>query len=251
MVVVLVAIIVLVKFINGGGTSGIAVPDVVGKTKAQAEHTIISHQFKVGSETTQKSPTVPNGVVISQSPQFGNDAPKNTAINLVISSGKPQPKAGNVPNVVNETQAQAKQDLAKNGFHNVTVVPVASVAGTPADTVINESPDSGQLPPNTLITLSVTPTAANLVVPDVSGESMGQAQTTLSGQPWNYVTHVQTQVDGTVPANRVLFTSPGAGSQLAQGGTITITVAQAPPSPTPSPTSSSPSPSPTSPSTGP
>src|SRR5215469_8486029 len=85
-VVVLVAVIVLLKFVGSGG-NGIPIPNVVGQTRTLAEQTIRSDGFKVGSEMAQASPTAPKDQVIGQSPVYGGNATRGSAINLVYSSG--------------------------------------------------------------------------------------------------------------------------------------------------------------------
>ncbi len=77
------------------GPCPVTVPNVVGKTEAQAGAAIGSAGLVVGAKTSQCSDTVAAGIVISQSPEPNASVPANSAVSLVISSG-PCPK----PNLV-------------------------------------------------------------------------------------------------------------------------------------------------------
>jgi Bacterial lectin/PASTA domain len=76
-------------------SSGEAVPNVVGlaegttQTAGTAEGFIAGASLTLGNVTTQFSDTVPNGTVISQSPNPGTAVNGGTSVNLVVSSGVP------------------------------------------------------------------------------------------------------------------------------------------------------------------
>lgn len=73
--------------INPALIPAIEVPQVVGELQANAETTITTAGFTVGSITTSYSNTVPAGSVIDQNPDAGNFMQPGTAIDLVISDG--------------------------------------------------------------------------------------------------------------------------------------------------------------------
>ncbi len=60
-----------------------------GLTEEEAKRAIEESGLRVGNVTRQEDSTVPEGVVISQSLTAGTTANKDTAVDLVISSGKP------------------------------------------------------------------------------------------------------------------------------------------------------------------
>jgi hypothetical protein len=65
----------------------VPVPDVVGKTREEAETLITQAEFTVGAVTEAASAIVPAGKVISQNPAAGVAVAKGTAVNLIVSSG--------------------------------------------------------------------------------------------------------------------------------------------------------------------
>jgi membrane peptidoglycan carboxypeptidase len=70
----------------GAGTS--EVPGVVGQTEAEATTALEAAGFVVSVESAE-SATVPEGVVISQNPGDGSDAPPGATVTIVVSTGPP------------------------------------------------------------------------------------------------------------------------------------------------------------------
>ncbi|MGC9054903.1 MAG: PASTA domain-containing protein, partial [Candidatus Hydrogenedens sp.] len=65
----------------------VTVPDVVGKTEAEARSLITSAGLIVGTITQEYSDKVPKGKVIRQAPTAGSQVDRGSAVNLVISKG--------------------------------------------------------------------------------------------------------------------------------------------------------------------
>ena len=123
----------------------VPVPNVVGKTQADAEKAIKAAGLDVGNEPSQPSDTVPPGRVISQSPEAGVQIAPGQKVNLVISSG---PQTAIVPNVVGETQSQATNDLTTRGFKvNVIQVESGIDCPQPPGTVCKQDPGQGTVKP--------------------------------------------------------------------------------------------------------
>jgi eukaryotic-like serine/threonine-protein kinase len=244
-VVVLVAVIVLLKFIGSSG-NGVAVPSVAGEPLVKAESTLVKDGFQIGTQSQQPSATVAKGDVISTSPGFGATEPKNTKINIVISSG-PSTKSLTVPTVTGDSETQASSILTRDGFK--VSVTTGQQAGTAPNTVISQLPTAG----STALagsTVTITVTGSTPTVPSaVIGMTEEQAEQFLSSAPYNYNVSVQTG-SGPGQPGQVYATSPSVGSQLAPGSSITIfVVGQASPTMSPSPTTT-PSPPPSTPTPG-
>jgi len=234
-VAVLVAVIVLLKFV-GSGSSGIPIPQVVGQSRTAAEQTIHSSGFRVGRETARTS-TVPLNQVISQSPQFGGNAPRNSAINFVYSSGPRTPTTVNVPDVTGLSRQQATQKLTAAGFQVKVSDQTQQQAGAAPGTVVSQDPAGNtQAKKGSLVNITLTP--SQVTVPDVTGDSQQQAQSILSGAPYNFNVSVQ-QVSGPGQPGTVQSTSPGPGASVTPGSPITVfVIQQSSPSPSPSPSPS-------------
>ena len=88
------------------------VPDVVGKTEADAKSAILAANLKVGTVTTDYSSTVAKGNVISQSVSSGKSVSQNTEVNLVISEGaKPEETTEAVPKVSQDIDSSVITDV--------------------------------------------------------------------------------------------------------------------------------------------
>jgi eukaryotic-like serine/threonine-protein kinase len=246
-VVVLIAVILLLKFIGGnGGDTGITVPNVANQSVAAAQSTLVHQGFQVGSEKLQASTTVTKGDVISTSPGAGATEPKGTKINMLVSSGSADVQ---VPDVIGQSTTAAQNHLTQLGFK--VSVNTQQQAGTNPSTVYNQSPNAGaKLPPGSTVTITATP--GPQTVPDtVIGMSQEQAQQVLTGSPYDLNVSVQ-MGPGTAQVSTpgdVYETEPLPGAQVTPGGNITIFVVQQPTPSTPPPSPSvtpSPTPSPTS-----
>jgi len=242
-VAVLIAVIVMLKFI-GSGNSGVTIPSVQGDTVAQATSTLTHEGFHVGGSVSRTSTVVASGKVINTIPGAGNSEPRGSTIRLILSTGAPAATTAPVPDVTGLTQQAARQKLEQAGFR-VAIGPTQQQAGAQPGTVVNQSPQGNtSAKKGSVVTINLSPSQVN--VPDVTGQTQQQAQTLLSGAPYDFNVTVQ-QVSGPGQPGTVQSTSPGAGATVAPGSPITIFVLQQQQSPSPSP---SPSPS-GSPSTGP
>lgn len=69
------------------------IPDIVGKTKAEAEELLAKYSLKLGKVTEKNDDKVEAGKIISINGYSVNDSVKiGTAIDVVISTGKPKPE---------------------------------------------------------------------------------------------------------------------------------------------------------------
>jgi eukaryotic-like serine/threonine-protein kinase len=229
-VAVLIAAIVLLKFVTGG-SGGVAVPNVINQTLAVAEHNITSAGLRVGTITPQQSATVAKNLVISTNPAFGSSEPRGSAVNIVYSTG-PKPVAKKlVPDVTGLKISKAVAELKAAGFQVNQVSGQSTTA--PPNTVISYSPQGNQ-PVGSLITITVS--GSTVTVPaDVICKPAQAAITELSGAPYNFVVAPAQQGpgNGTCPAGTVYQTSPATGTTVQPGSPITIFVVQASQSPTP------------------
>jgi beta-lactam-binding protein with PASTA domain len=119
-------------------------------TEANAINAINAAGFVLGLVTTQPSPTVPLGYVISQNPPGGTLAPWDTSVSLVVSAGGAPSVM--IPNVVGMTQAAAVTAInraAPPPGPNFLVdyltysFTTQSSATVPAGNIISQNPPAG------------------------------------------------------------------------------------------------------------
>jgi serine/threonine-protein kinase len=112
------------------------VPDVVGKTIAEASNLLGQAGFAV-NQTSEPSDTVEEGRVIRTSPPADSVQPKGTAVTVVVSSG---PAEGVIPDVVGQSEANAINIINGEGFRAV-VEEVATDNAAQDGRVVDQNPD--------------------------------------------------------------------------------------------------------------
>lgn len=139
------------------GTENIDVPNVVGKSRNDAINTLENAGFKTAEDSSQYSSSVPEGYVISQSPN-GGKLEKGKTVTFVISKGQEPPAPDpdpNVPNVVGWRLSEAVSSLQNAGF-NVSI----SGSEDPDAKVVSQSPQSGTAPKGSTVTITTEAPAA-------------------------------------------------------------------------------------------
>jgi serine/threonine-protein kinase len=236
-VAALVAALLIAAIVYGfeyvSSSGGFSVPDVVGLTQAKAEAEIVNAHL-VPKVVTEASSSQPKGDVVSTSPQGGNDVKKGSTVTLFVSTG---PQLIAVPNVENQQVTAAENALEAKGFvANPQKGTAASCVQEPANQVCSQSPGPGAMEPKgTTVTLTYSP--GGTPVPQVVGESQGQATSDLENAGFNVNPITQNQ-SGFGPGV-VWKTNPPPNTPLQQGQTVTIYV-----TPTPAPTTPAPTPAP-------
>ena len=236
--------------------SKVSVPGVVEKPRATALADLRKEGLTNISETQSKDDEIPDGSVISQTPQAGARVdPETTKISLVISTG---PNAVVVPDLKGLNVAQATAALKDAKLALGRTVKVDS-PDQPKDLIVSTEPTVGKsLAPGSIVNINVA--TGLVVVPTLTGKTQDEASGLLISiglQPKTEYRQTSRAKEGTV-----IDQKPDKEEKVAAGSAVTIYVAQkAPPppvtttptgTPTPSatPTGSatgSPTPSPTTP----
>lgn len=178
--------------VEGGATVSIqvstgpvtrTVPEVAGVPLEGAAFNLGKAGFVLGTITLSDNPTVRKGSVVGTDPPAGTVLPRDTAVNMVVSSGPP-PVA--VPKVTGLTQTKAAADLSALGLIIGEVTQTGSVAD-PLDGVVQaQNPAPGTemragdvvtvtvrraaIPPPTLPPTTVAPAPA--VTPDTAAPAI-------------------------------------------------------------------------------
>jgi beta-lactam-binding protein with PASTA domain len=193
------------------------VPDVSGKSQADAERAIKDAGLAIGQVTQAGSDTVPQGDVISTNPGSGTQQQPNTPVDLVVSNGQ---APTDLPNVVGEPVDQATSDLRAAGF-TVQVNPDQVFSSTiDAGSVVSQSPNGAKAGQGSTVTLTVSKGQQLLSVPDVTGKNEREAKKILQAAGFK----VQAIKLNPFGNPTVHIESPNGGQQAPQGSTVTITL---------------------------
>lgn len=131
---------ILKLVVSSGKVTGVTVPDVVGKSEAEAKVALEEEGFSMQKQL-QESDSVEKGMVISQSPLGATTAAKGSAVTVVISSGISEEEL-EMPNLTGKTEEEARVIIDEMGLT------VRTVAEENSDTVekgkiISQSPAAG------------------------------------------------------------------------------------------------------------
>jgi beta-lactam-binding protein with PASTA domain len=170
LVVALVSALTAMRFAIHG--QEVAVPNLVGKTPAEARRITDAAGFQMDIERQYYSATVPEGKVLSQLPTPGTRVRRGWQIRLAGSLG---PQRVEIPNVLGESQRAAEINIRRRGL-DVGAMAQIAMRGSPADQVLGQSPPpnaSGIAAPKiSLLTTESTPLQAFLM-PNFAGQALG------------------------------------------------------------------------------
>ncbi|NLL79671.1 MAG: Stk1 family PASTA domain-containing Ser/Thr kinase [Clostridiales bacterium] len=105
-----------VSVVVSAGQNGVAVPDVTGKSEAEATAILEKEGFVV-SKAEGNSDTVEKGNIISQSPKGGEKAPLGSSISIIISAGSDNSNKVAMPQLVGLSEMDATVQLTELGLN--------------------------------------------------------------------------------------------------------------------------------------
>ncbi|MGW0553466.1 Stk1 family PASTA domain-containing Ser/Thr kinase [Streptomyces sp. NPDC002926] len=201
-----------VQVVVSEGAPKIEVPDVTDKPVDKATDILVSKVFKV--ETKEIESDREPGTVLSQDPQGGSQAEKNSTVTLTVAK---QTKI-NVPPVVGQQFDAAKNQLETLGF---TVVRNDIDAEQPAGQVTEQDPPgNSKAAKGATVTLKVSkgPPQQTAQVPQLFNQTLGQAKQLLAQAGLQLGT-----VDGPSDDNaKVIIQDPQAGQPATPNQQVNV-----------------------------
>jgi eukaryotic-like serine/threonine-protein kinase len=130
-------------------TREVAVPDLVGKTPADARRVAELNGFQFEVERQYYSPKIPAGLVLSQLPSAGTQIRRGWQIRVAESLG---PQRVDIPNVIGQSERAAEINILRRGL-DIGAVAEVQLADVPVDQVIAQIP---------------SPSASSIAAPKIS-----------------------------------------------------------------------------------
>ena len=218
-----VLLVAFARQLGVGGSTEVAVPNVLGRTEPDAIRTLTDAGLR--AKTVLVNDDNPDNVnkVIAQDPTTGVELDKGATVTISVSQG---PVAVEVPDVRNRKVDTAREILTAAEFQvDVVERPDDKV---PDDTVIDQLPMAGnKAPKGSKVTIAVSSGRERVAVPNVAGREQSDAANVL-GQA-GFGTATQLETSETVPNGRVIRTDPPASTPTPKGSTVTLIVSSGPP----------------------
>lgn len=197
------------------GPQEIRVPDVKGRTLAEAQRQIKAAGLTPGTVRKSFDGSVPQGQVVATDPAAGTERSPDTPVAFTVSRGSPV----DVPDVIGESVADAQQDLQDAGFTVVLAPEKVFSDEADKDTVALESPGrDSQAATGDTVTITVSKGQQLFDVPDVEGKKSDEAEQILKDAGFDV------RVINLFFGETVFNESPGGGSQAPKGATVTLWV---------------------------
>jgi serine/threonine-protein kinase len=191
------------------------VPDVLGATTAEATARLEEASLARGKVTEEFDEKVPEGQVISTTPEAGSSEKPGTKVALVVSKGR-QPI--DVPDFTGKEATEAAKALADLGLE-VDATQQENSDSVPKGRVISQDPAGGTLYRGDRVTLVVSKGPVMVEVPNVVGKTLSQAQRILEDA--GFSVKVEKALGGLF--RTVRFQDPEDG-RAPKGSTVTLTI---------------------------
>jgi len=198
----------------------VQVPTITGMTLPEAQRVVTAAGLKISDITIQSGSNAPEGSIIAQAPGPGVQVRQGSSVTIVIAAVLHRVT---VPNVVGLSSAAAGRAIAAAGL--TAQITRAYSDSTPQDTVIGQSPASGNsalLNSPVAISISIGPQSTTVTMPDVSGMSQADAASRLASL--GLTVRSASAYSATIATGQVVQSVPAAAKQVAPGTTVGLDV---------------------------
>jgi len=176
LVVALISALTAMRFAIHGRE--VAVPDLVGKTPAEARRITELAGFGFEVERQYYSPSVPEGRVLSQMPASGILIRSGWQVRVALSLG---PQRVQIPDVLGQSERAAEINIMRRGLIVGAVAEVEVPGETPNEVIAqNPSPNASSVSaPRINLLAAQPPLPQAFVMPKLVGQTLGEATAAL------------------------------------------------------------------------
>jgi eukaryotic-like serine/threonine-protein kinase len=207
----------------------VTVPNVVGEKRAQAISDLQDNGLKVGTITPVPAAddTQEPGTVLEQDPAAGAEVDRGSEVNITIVAA---PDTVPIPNLEGASLEEAQATLVGLGLEPGG--PVEEPSDTiPAGSVTRTDPALGQeVDPGSTVTIFVSSGPGTVVVPNVTCQSFGSAQSDLRAAGLVPVQSSETRPQNPLctKGTKVAAQEPAAGTEVEAGSQVTLFAGEEP-----------------------
>jgi serine/threonine-protein kinase len=219
LIALLVVLGVIAFFLLRSLTGHVTVPNVVGETQAVATQTLQNDNLKVGTVTHHQN-NATSGTVLSTDPAAGASVAKNSAVDLVVSSGPNIPTV-EVPSVTGLQLAPAIQRLTAA---NLSYTVKYAESNQPSGIVLSQDPPGGShIKANIPVALTVVGTQTSVSVPSVLGQSQTNAGAILTRAGLNIGSQTS-NCSNQFSNGTVASQNPGGGASVPPNTAVNLVI---------------------------
>jgi len=195
------------------------VPDLVGLSPDAARDMLEARDLRMVSRGEVYSDETEEGAIAEQQPGEGSTLRAGDEVTVRVSRG---PEGVEVPEVIGLLLAPAQARLVNAGLSPVEP-PTEGGEGRPGS-VSSTEPSAGQrVERGARVVLTVVPEPRVVVVPDVGGQSIRHARTTLSEAELT-VGETRRRFNDLRPPYIVLEQTPAAGTEVEPGSAVNLVI---------------------------
>ncbi|NMO02623.1 Stk1 family PASTA domain-containing Ser/Thr kinase [Gordonia sp. TBRC 11910] len=199
------------------------IPDLKGKTEAEAKDVLAKLGFTNVKSDKVDSTVDMKGKAINTTPPVGTSTPVNAAVVIHIGDG---PKQVTIPDVTGDTVDQARSILTQAGLKMATIDGDSEL---PEGQIVRTTPAIGTTVDGDSTVTVVVSRGNMFIMPDLRGKTPAQAQAALTRAGWNNTTLTQTPRGvpiGSPDSGKVVSQSPAPGARANKDDAMTIGVGQ-------------------------
>ena len=198
------------------------VPPIQGLSVESATQLLAPLGLQLVIFEVRNDPLVPLNQIITQDPLANEQVRSGSPISVVVSGGT---GGSNIPNIEGQVSSAAEQLLKSSPYNFVVTITAEPSTTVEKGRAIRTDPAIGTpLPAGSPIALVVSSGSPTVVVPDVTGNTEGEAQTAINAA--GLITEIKYQNVPAGDANdgRVISQSREAQSAVAPGTKVTLVI---------------------------
>ena len=198
------------------------VPPIQGLSVESATQLLAPLGLQLMILEVRNDPLVPLNQIITQDPLANEQVRSGSPISVVVSGGT---GGSNIPNIEGQVSSAAEQLLKSSPYNFVVTITTEPSATVEKGRAIRTDPAIGiPLPAGSPIALIVSSGSPTVVVPDVTGNTEGEAQTAINAA--GLITEIKYQNVPAGDANdgRVISQSREAQSAVAPSTKVTLVI---------------------------
>lgn len=200
-----------VTLVLSAGPAPVDVPDVIGRSQADATGVLTAAGLRAGTITSRFDADVDAGTVLQTDPGVGRQAPRGSAVDLTVAESLTVPTLRGTP------VDRARTELEATGWQVTVGTPVFD-AGVDGGSVVRSDLPAGTRVDPAAAEIFLVP-SNSVTVPDLDGRTVADARRIVQQLGLEFEDTTFFGGEGAT----VFSQTPNAGGRVAPGGTVSVT----------------------------